>query len=70
LKINSLAANGLVRIENVVMGPSTSIAGGVRTASGSAGKEVGISVQLKFPVSAVNTIERDGQKFLNPEKLT
>ena len=68
LKIDSLAANGLVKIENVAIGPSTSIAGGTRTASGSAGKEVGISVLLKFPVSSVVTIERNGQKFLNPEK--
>ena len=68
IKIDSLAANGLVKVENVLMSPSTSIAGGVRTASGSAGKEVGISVQLKFPVSSVVTIERAGQKFLNPEK--
>jgi len=68
LKIDSLAANGLVKVENVALGPSTSIAGGTRTASGSAGKEVGISVLLKFPVSSVVTIERNGQKFLNPEK--
>jgi hypothetical protein len=68
LKIDSLAANDLVKVENVALGPSTSIAGGTRTASGSAGKEVGISVMLKFPVSAVDTIERNGQKFLNPEK--
>jgi hypothetical protein len=68
IKLDSLEANGLVKVENVLLGPSTSIAGGVRTATGSAGKEIGISVMLKFPVSSVETIERNGQKFANPEK--
>lgn len=68
IKIDSLAANGLVKLDNVALGASTSIAGGIHMAAGNAGKEVGISVVLKFPVSAVDTIERNGQKFVNPEK--
>lgn len=68
IRIDSLEAQGLVKVESVVLGPSTSIAGGVRTATGTAGKEIGVSVQLKFPVSAVETIERNGVKFANPEK--
>jgi hypothetical protein len=67
MKIDALSAQGLVRVENVQRGPSTRIAGGVSTATGTAGKELGISVQLKFPVTAAVTIERSGQQFPNPE---
>ncbi len=70
LKIDSLAGlGGLVKVENVILDANTAIAGGVKMATGSAGKEVGVSVQLKFPVSAVQTIERNGQQFTNPEKV-
>jgi hypothetical protein len=69
LKIDSLAGlGGLVKVEMVMLGPSTHLAGGVKTATGTAGKEVGVSILLRFPVSAVVTIERAGQKFANPEK--
>lgn len=69
IKIDSLAGlGGLVKVENVQLGPSTTVAGGVKTATGTAGKEVGVSISLKFPVSAAITIERDGQQFANPEK--
>jgi hypothetical protein len=68
ISIPSLASLGLVKVENVTRGPSTTVAGGVPMATGMAGKEIGIQVALKFPVSAIETIERAGQKFPNPEK--
>lgn len=69
VKLESLGGvGGLVKVENVALGPNTSIAGGVKTATGSAGKELGIALSVKFPVSAAETIERGGQVFVNPER--
>ncbi len=58
----SFEALGLVKLENVTRGK------GDMRATGTAGRELGLSIQFGFDVAAVEQIERAGQRFANPEK--